>query len=138
MGRSQYRNDHGRNILDPYNASPDRVIQVVVEISYGVGYPDHASLQRKRSLPSRETLANIHLAFRVAKNAVPDLYRKVQSPAVLFEKLHYSQTLGSMSESVHAPLTCDLVENPFTHMTEGGVSQIVPQRDSISEILVES
>ena len=69
----------------------------------------------------------------MVQDAVPHLPGEIQACAGLFEAIHHANTLLVVTEA-----TLDaLVQTPLSGVSEGGVAQIVSQRDGLGQIFVE-
>ena len=73
------------------------------------------------------------LAGGVAQDTVPHLPSQVETVSLVFQPLHHPQGLLIVTE---AP-GYDLIEYPFSGVSEGRVAQIVAQSGGLGQVLVE-
>ena len=69
----------------------------------------------------------------VVENPVPHLPGQIQSFSVLFQDLHHTDALPEMSKSQRT----DFIQNPLPRVTEGCVSEVMPECDGIAQIVIE-
>lgn len=69
----------------------------------------------------------------VADNAVEHLVGKVQTVPVLLKQLHHAHALLIMREASRH----NVVKRPFTRMTERSVTEVMAERNRLSERLIE-
>ena len=98
------------------------VVNVVIDISNFVRQTDDITLFRNGDL------------VRVAGDAVLNFICKVQTLAVVFDIINNSHALEVVLKTVGT----NLIEDIFPRMTERRVPQIVPQSNSLRQILIQA
>ena len=71
----------------------------------------------------------------MTENAVANLLGEIQSLAVFFQLFHHTDTLLIVAEASRR--SQHDIENTFSRMTERRMTQIVSQRNRLSEILIK-
>ena len=79
-------------------------------------------------------LLGISCHIGVTKNAVSHGMSEIKSLALFFKHLHHTDTLLVVLEAVWTYF----VQDAFTAMPEGGMSEIVTEGDSFGEIFVKT
>ena len=69
----------------------------------------------------------------VVEDPVPHLPGQIQPFPILLQDLHHTNALPEMSE----PQRADFIQNPLPRVTEGCVSEVMPKRDGIAQIVIE-
>ncbi len=110
----------GKHLLRQ-KACPDPVVDVMTDIGHLIGNADDIPLQSCR-LTGRSMVTK----------TVPALPGKVQSPSLLLPALHYPGALLAVLKSC----TGHCSQSPLSRMTEGRMTQIMPQRYRLRQILV--
>jgi hypothetical protein len=137
VGVAEDRDAVGRQIGLTDDAGADGVVYVMVDVGDAVGIADDDSLQRVRLLLRLH--GEVLHSLAVAADAVADLIGEVEPLPVLFEHLHHAQALLGMVEAgLRVELAVDRVEGGLADVAEGGVAEIVAQRDRLGEVLVEA
>ena len=111
-----------RHIVVRKNASPDRIIHVMVEVCNLIRITDDPSLQCRR--PSCRL---------VVGKAVQDLPCQIQPLPVLLQNLHKPHRLLRMVKA----LRTQTVQHPLTGMPKRRMSKIMPKRNCLRQVLVE-
>jgi hypothetical protein len=133
MTRADVMPDVGGQILGLEDVGPQSVVQIVVQVGDDIRQPDGLSFKGGRFL-SGLPLNGMTPPLGVLDDALPNLHGQIQAPSVVFEQIRDSQTLLVVVE----PAGHDLIEYTFPSMTEGRVSEVVPQGDGLDQIFVES
>ena len=130
----------GGQVVLAQDACADGVVDVVVHVGDAVGDGHHAALQR----------LGAHRPG-VVQNAVAHLRREVEAPPAVLDALHYAQALLVVAvQKPAAPLAVARAhrrraavarqaarQRLLAGVPEGGVPQVVAQRDGLGQILVE-
>ena len=122
VGKAQHPGDLQRDVHGVDNASPQGVLDVVVDIGDVVGQPDELPLQGGGGL-----------ALGVAQDAVPHLPGEVEPLPVLLQPLHHPHRLPVVGK----PSGHQLVQGPLPRVSEGGVAQVVAPRRRLGQVLVQ-
>ena len=112
-----------RNIFLFEHASPDRVVNIMVDIGNLIRQAYDLSFQRMRRTRG----------FMI-QDSVTHFPGQVQSLALLFQTFHHPYALLVMLE----PQRAYLVKRPFSRMAERRMPQIMPQRDRLHQIFIET
>ena len=114
-------------------ASPDGVIQVVADISDDIRQADQLTLQSPRS--RIDTLAlQPPLTLGMTLNAVANFPGQVQTAPILLEDIHNPETLMHVME----PIREKAGQRSFTSMPKGRMAKVVPQGDSLGQVLIKT
>ena len=117
--------EHGRefrgNILLSKDTGANRVIDVVVDVGNLIREPHNGAL-----IGPRGTVCP------VIPYAVANFQGQIEPFSALLQKFDGSHTLDAMLKAAGA----EPVQNTLSGMPEGGVAQIVSQRDCLRECLV--
>ena len=124
MGPAQDRGAGRREILRPEQPSPYGVVHIVVDVGEAVCEPSDLSLEggRERHGPW------------VVEDPVAHLPGQVEPVAVVLQEVHHTQALLVVPEGPAQ----ERGERFLAEMPEGGVAQIVAQRDRFGEVLVQT
>ena len=122
VGIAQHLRRLQRDVHGVDDAPPQGVLDVVVDIGDQVGQAHRLPLQRLGLGP-----------LGVADDAVAHLPGQVQPLAVFLQPLHHPQGLLIVGKAPGH----DLVQQPLSRMSKGGVPQVVPQSDGLSKVLVQ-
>ena len=112
-----------RHLVGGEQPRADRVVEVVVDVGDAVAQAHDRGLARV-----------VGRAVRVMEDAHARLKAEIQSLPVALEDVHDTQALLIVLEAAGI----DLVQRPFARMAEGRVAQIVAQRRSFRQVLVEA
>ena len=74
------------------------------------------------------------LSVAVRQDALPHLLGEVQTAALPLQQGHHPHTLGGVVEVG----VVNILQGVFPGVAKGGVAQVVPQGDSLGEVLVEA
>jgi hypothetical protein len=109
------------------------VVQIGVGIGENVGHPHHLPLERDGATP-RLPGEDFPLSLGVLDDAIPDLPREVEAPAVVLEPVHHPQALAVVGESLRG----HAVQDRLAGVAEGRVPEVVGHGDGFGERLVEA
>src|SRR5262245_37429694 len=106
----------------------------MVDVCDEIGNPHDLTFERGRPLLRIETDRRSILALGVPPDPVANLPREIQTLTVVLEAIDHAQALLVMPE----PAGHEGIEHALAGMTERRVSQIVPERDRLGELLVKA
>ena len=105
----------------------NRVVDVVVDVREAVDEPDDPALERLRVVRAG-----------VLEDAVAHLPRQVEAAAVSLEPFDDAQRVLVVAKATELALAQQLVERLLAGVAERRVTDVVPDRDRLGEILVQT
>ena len=121
FGHTQNVRGFLRQILLSENIGTDGIFNVMVDVSDPVSKTHYISL------------TGCSGPVGMAKNAVADRLGEIQSLAVLFDVVGYTDALLIMTVSVGA----NLIQDTFTAVSEGRMSQVMSQCNGFCQIFIQ-
>ena len=112
-----------RDVQGIDDAPAHGIIDVVVDVGDFVRHADDLTLQRLSLVRPR-----------VAEDAPADLIAEVQALPPFFQAVHHAQRLLIVAETAGE----DLIEDPFSGVAEGCVSQVMTQGNGLRQVFVQS
>jgi hypothetical protein len=122
-----------RKILGPENSGPLRIVNIVIDIRGEISHTDNLPLESFGSLGGWHAHRRPALPLGMVRDAVAHFPREVQSLTVIFEDVDNSQALLIVVESAGYKV----IEYTLASVPERGMTQVVSQRDSLGQLLVE-
>jgi hypothetical protein len=113
-------------LLGPQDAGAQCVVDVVVDVRDAVDEADDLPLQGRRLVRPR-----------VVEDPVARLHREIEAAPVPLERLHDAQRLLVVPEMSAEARGERLVEGLLARVPEGGVAEVVAERDRFRQILVQ-
>ena len=117
----------GRQVGGIEVARAHGVVDVVVDVREAVDEPDDPALERLRLLVTG-----------VLEDAVAHLPREVEAAAVALEPLDDTQRVLVVAKAAQAALAQQLVECLLPGVAERRMADVVPDRDRLGEVLVQT
>ena len=122
--------DLRRDVLHRDQPGPHRVVEIVVDIGDTVGDANHLAFERIRL--SCRGVGDSGAELGVAKNAVPDRKRQVETTPITFEMIDDAETLLVVTKAGEG-----LGQSGLTGVPERRVTEIVAKPDRLDQVLVE-
>ena len=119
---AKHLTDIPRNIFLCQHPCPYGIVHIMVDIGNLIGKPYDAALQCHR----------MPFCLMIAY-PVPDFKRQIQTLSALFQNIHRPHALFRVVKSVRA----HPVERPFSRMSEGRMSQVMPQSYRLGKLFVQ-
>ena len=117
---AEHFSELGGYVRPRYDARPYGVVDIVVDVSYPVGYGDDSTLER--ACPALE---------RMIEYTVAHLVGEVHSRAVVLYPVDHAQALNVMRE------IGELIQRALARVTVRRMTEVVPERYRLGKILVE-
>ena len=123
-----------RQLVPAEQPRPDRIVDVVVDVSDDVGDPRHLPFDRRRAMLRRGADRQAVLALRMARDAVAHFPGQVQPLPVVLEHVDDAQALLVVIEAAGH----ERAQHALAGVAERRVAQVVAERDRFGQLLVQA